>query len=65
VVEDESPSPDRNALLDQKGADLIDRRRPARDQMGANTMESLKFELILRLLTYDAQVWPQGASASL
>src|SRR4029450_12825925 len=31
VVQSSRPSPDRNALLDQESADLIDRRRPPRD----------------------------------
>ena len=44
-------SPDRDALLDQKSADLIDRRRSARDQAGANAVESLEVELVLRLPT--------------
>ena len=41
-------SPDGDALLDQKGADLIDRRCPPRDQAGPNAMTGLQVELVLR-----------------
>jgi hypothetical protein len=46
-------------MLDQKGSDLVDRRRPTGDQSGPNAVTCLQVELILALLLDDAQVWPQ------
>jgi len=43
-------------VLDEEGADLIDRRCATRDEARANAMQGLQVELILRLLLNDAQV---------
>jgi hypothetical protein len=51
--------PGGNALLDQKGPDLVDRRRPAGDQSRPDAMTRLQVELVLALLLDHAQVWPQ------
>jgi hypothetical protein len=52
-------SPNGDALLNQKGADLVDCRCPARDQSGADTMTRLQVELILALLLDKPQVRSQ------
>src|SRR5262249_35658576 len=59
VAQSPCSSPDRNALLDQEGAYLIDCRCSSRDQAGAHAMQGLEVELGLRLLAYDAQVRPR------
>ena len=46
-------------LLDQKSADLVDRRRPAGDQSGPDTVTGLQVELILALLLDEPQVRSQ------
>ena len=47
-------------MLDQEGADLVDRRRAARHEAGAYPMQRLQVQLILRLLLHDAQVGAQS-----
>src|SRR3990172_5056870 len=49
---------DSNALLDEEGADLIDRRRPPRYQSRPHAMTRLKIELVLGLLPDSPQVRP-------
>jgi len=49
----------RDALLDEKGSDLVDRRGPAGDQSGPDAMTRLQVELILALLLDDTQVRSQ------
>ncbi len=51
---------DRDAVLQQELADLVDRRRPPRDEPRANAMQSLKVELRLGLLGHDAHVRSQS-----
>src|SRR5258708_35586676 len=60
VAQGRRSSPDSNALLDEKGSDLVDRRCSPRDQARANAMAGLEIELVLCLLAYDTQVWPQA-----
>ena len=48
-----------DALLDQKGADLIDRRRAPGHQPRSNPMQGLQVELVLALLSYGSEVRPQ------
>ena len=50
VAEGARAGPDSDSLFDQKGADLVDRRRPAGHQPGPDAMTSLQVELILALL---------------
>ena len=52
--------PNGDPMLDEKSADLVDRRRASRHQPGAHAMQSLQIELILRLLLHDAQVGAQS-----
>ena len=47
-------------MLDEKSADLVDRRCASRHQPGAHAMQSLQIELILRLLLHDTQVRAQS-----
>ena len=59
VAQGARAGPDGDALLDQEGADLVDRRRPAGDQSGPDAMTGLQIELILALLLDEAQVRAQ------
>src|SRR6185295_19413707 len=47
-------NPDSNALLNQEGSDLVDRRGPAGDQSGSDAMTRLQVELVLALLLDEA-----------
>ena len=51
---------DGDPMLDEEGADLVDRRRAARHQARAHAMAGLQVELILRLLAARAQVGAQS-----
>jgi hypothetical protein len=44
VAQSSRSSPHRDALLDQEGTDLIDCRRPPRNQAGAHAMQGLEIE---------------------
>ena len=48
-----------NPLLDQEGPDLIDRRRPPRDQSRTDPVQRLQIQLILGLLADQLQVGTQ------
>ena len=48
-----------DALLDEEGADLVDRRRPARDQARPHAVAGLQVKLILGLLSDGSQVRAQ------
>ena len=41
-----APSPDRDALLDEKSSDLVDCRGSTRDQSGSDAMTGLQIELV-------------------
>src|SRR4051794_38763821 len=60
VAQGARTGPDRDALLDQKSPDLVDRRCPAGDQSGADAVAGLQIELVLALLLDQAQVRAQG-----
>src|SRR6516165_3288809 len=59
LAERSRADPDSNALLDQKGADLVDRRCSPRDQSRPHPMASLQVQLILALLLDEPQVRTQ------
>ena len=49
----------RDALLDEEGANLIDRRRPPRDQSCPHPVQRLLIKLILGLLANAAKIGAQ------
>ena len=59
VAQSSRARPHGDALLDEEGADLVDRRRPTGDQARAHAMASLQIELILGLLPHRSQVRSQ------
>src|SRR6516165_9758157 len=58
LAEGARAGPDSNALLDQKGADLVDRRCSTGHQSRPHPVASLQVQLILALLVDEPQVRP-------